>query len=341
MDKKSICVLPKLNGPGGPSSFQSKLKKGFTDLGIEVHHDVRRANTKSLLIIGGTKQLSDLIYAKRKGLKIVQRLDGMNWLHKRSCTGIFHYLRSEIINLQLSFIRRWLADEIVYQSRFTRDWWNTVYKSLKTPAHIIHNGVDLKLFNPNGPETLPEQFIRILVVEGSFKGGHERDLYNAVAGASQISMKLNEIVELMIVGDAPREMRDSVKPKGKTTVRWMGLVPHAEIPAIDRSAHLLFPAEINAACPNAVVEALASGLPVVGYATGSIPELVGDDGGIVVPYGANYWKLEQPDTGALANAAVKVLDNLRKYRKTARKRAEEKFSLKQMVTSYKKVLLGE
>ena len=341
MAEKSVCVLPALKGPGGPSAFQSKLKSGLGDIGIEVHHNIHHSNTGSLLIIGGTKRFADLVYAKRRGIKIIQRLDGMNWLHKRSSTGMRHYLRSEIINLQLSIIRRWFADEIVYQSTFTRDWWNTVYKSLKTPAHVIRNGVDLKLFNPYGPEMTPKQFIRILVVEGSFKGGHERDLYNAVEAASQISMKLDELVELMVVGDAPREMRESVAPQGKATVRWMGLVPHAEIPAIDRSAHLLFPAEINAACPNAVVEALASGLPVVSYATGSIPELVGDDGGAVVPYGANYWKLEPPDTGALAEAAVKVLDNLEDYRKSARKRAEENFSLKEMVDSYKKVLLEE
>jgi len=339
--EKSVCILPKLMGAGGPSSFQSKLKRGFADLGLLVHHDVRRANTTSLLIIGGTKQVADLLYAKRRGIKIVQRLDGMNWLHKRSQTGIIHYLRSEMINLQLSFIRRWLADEIVYQSTFTRDWWNTVYKSLKTPSHVIHNGVDLKLFTPFSTGVPPGNFIRILVVEGSFKGGHERDLYNAVEAASQISVKLNKRVELVIVGDAPQEMRDSIKPGGKTTIRWMGLVPHTEIPAIDRSAHLLFPAEINAACPNAVVEALASGLPVVSYATGSIPELVGSDGGAVVPYGANYWKLEPPDTQALAEAAIKVLDNLDNYRKSARCRAEENFSLEKMTARYKKVLIGD
>ncbi|MBM3136822.1 MAG: glycosyltransferase [Chloroflexi bacterium] len=103
---------------------------------------------------------------------------------------------------------------------------------------------------------------------------------------------------------------------------------------------MLFPAEINAACPNSVIEALACGLPVVSYATGSIPELVGQEGGITVPYGANYWKLEAPKTEPLAKAAAQVLDNQEKFRKHARKRAEENFSLDVMVERYLKVLIG-
>lgn len=341
MSQPSICILPKLKGPGGPSSFQAKLIKGLAALGIDAHHDPRTPGTQAVLVIGGTHQLDDLIYAKRHNIHIVQRLDGMNWLHKRSRTGLRHYVRSTRMNMQLSFIRRRLADEIVYQSNFTRDWWNTVYRSMHKPSYVIHNGIDLNTFNPEGKGTPPTDFIRLLVVEGSFKGGHERDLLNAVDAANLLSAKLDHRVELMIVGNAPQEMREQVACCHKASVRWMGLVPHEQVPELDRSAHLLFPAEINAACPNSVVEAMSSGLPVVSYATGSLPELVGEDGGAVVPYGNNYWQLEAPDTNALVDAAVKVLDKLPQYRISARKRAESQFGLEKMVADYKKVLLKE
>ena len=341
MTKTSICILPKLKGPGGPSSFQAKLIHGLSALGIGTHHDPHTPGTQAVLVIGATRQFGDLLYAKRNHIRIIQRLDGMNWLHKRQSTGWKHYLRSERMNLQLSFIRRWLADEIVYQSNFTRDWWNTVYGSLRKPNRVIHNGVDLNTFTPKGKSELPRDFIRLLVVEGSFKGGHERDLFNAVEAANRLSARLDFHVELMIVGNAPMHMREQVACTHKASVRWMGLVPHEQIPELDRSAHLLFPAEINAACPNSVVEALASGLPVVSYATGSLPELIGEDGGAVVPYGSNYWHLEEPETDLLVEAAVKVLDDLPAFRASARSRAEKNFGLEQMVADYKEVLLGD
>ena len=59
-----------------------------------------------------------------------------------------------------------------------------------------------------------------------------------------------------------------------------------------------------------------------------------------MPYGANYWKLEAPKSEPLAKAAAEVLDNLEKFRVSARKRAEENFGLELMVERYQKILLG-
>ena len=98
-----------------------------------------------------------------------------------------------------------------------------------------------------------------------------------------------------------------------------------------RSSHLLFSAEINPPCPNSVIEALACGLPVVGFDTGSLRELLGEAGGKLVPYGGNPWKLEQPDVPALAQAAIEILQKQEQFRSSARARAEEELSLDNMV----------
>ena len=341
MANSSICILPQLKTTGGPSSFQSKLKAGLAARGIEAHHDISREDIRALLITGATRDLGALLEARRRGIRIVQRLDGMNWLHKQRATGLRHFLRSERMNLQLALIRRWFADVIVYQSTFTQDWWNRVYGKLNKTSTVIHNGVDLATFNLSNSGSIPKGFIRILVVEGSFKGGHERDLLNAVEFANRLSEYLDKKVGLAVAGNVPDNLRDRISTGDSATVNWLGIVPHEQIPELDRSAHLLFPAEINAACPNSVVEALACGLPVVGYATGSISELVGEDGGAVVPYGSDYWRLKAPQTEGLVKAAAAVLDDLLQYRTSARKRAERLFSLDLMVDQYQKILLGD
>ncbi len=148
-------------------------------------------------------------------------------------------------------------------------------------------------------------------------------------------------VELSVAGKVPERLRNQFSAYSSASIKWLGIVPHEQIPNLDRSAHLLFPAEINAACPNSVVEALACGLPVVGYATGSIPELVGEDGGAVVPYGSNYWKLNAPAAEGLVIAAVGVLDRLPQYQRTARHRAELLFGLDRMVEQYLKILFDD
>ena len=337
----SICILPKLKGHGGPSSFQAKLKKGLEKFGIAVNHNPRHPDTAAVLVVGGTRQFDDLFFAKRNGIRIVQRLDGMNWLHKKKNTGLLHYIRSERMNLQLSFIRQKVADAVVYQSNFTLDWWNSKYGSLRTPNTVIYNGVNLSEFFPSKSEDLNAENIRLLVVEGSFKGGHERDLLNAVDLANALSNQTHRQVELLIAGVVPSSMRNMVVTKPKVFIDWLGIIPHKEIPALDRSAHIFFPAEINAACPNSLVEALGCGLPVVSYATGSLPELIGKDGGIVVPYGSKHWDLEAPLVKPLAIAAENIINNLSEFKRSARSRAEKYFSADTMVEKYRQVLLDD
>jgi glycosyltransferase involved in cell wall biosynthesis len=157
--------------------------------------------------------------------------------------------------------------------------------------------------------------------------------------ANSLSIASGKNVELLIAGNVPEKFKKNVPSNITTSIKWLGIVPHENILELDQSAHLFFPAEINAACPNSVVEALACGLPVVGYATGSIAELVGSDGGSVVPYGADHWKLEKPAVDKLVSAALNILENLPQYQRSAREHAEAQFGLDRMVEGYLKILL--
>ncbi|HRQ33006.1 MAG TPA: glycosyltransferase, partial [Anaerolineales bacterium] len=98
-------------------------------------------------------------------------------------------------------------------------------------------------------------------------------------------------------------------------------------------------AELNPACPNAVIEALACGLPVVGFETGALSELVQGDAGRLASHGANPWRLQRPDIPSLADAAEEVLRDNERFRRAARARAESTFGLDAMVDRYLTVLL--
>jgi glycosyltransferase involved in cell wall biosynthesis len=332
-----ICLLPRVHGVGGMVSFQAKLTDGLARRGIQVCNDPDDTPYDAILITGGTRSLGALLRARRRGLRIVQRLDGVNWLHRRLPTGPRHYLRSEYGNRLLALLRTRFVTHVVYQSEFVRGWWQRVFGPERVSSSVIHNGVDLKAYTPEGPHERPVDHRRLLLVEGSLQGGYETGLMIAVGLAERLAETGS--IELMVAGRVSPELQAAAQSKSRTPIRWAGLVPRDAIPQLDRSAHLLFSADVNAACPNSVIEALACGLPVAAFATGALPELVTGDSGRLAPYGGDPWKLEPPDVDALAAAATEILHDQARFRKAARRRAEEGFGLDSMVEKYIEVLL--
>ncbi|NPV57824.1 MAG: glycosyltransferase family 4 protein, partial [Anaerolineae bacterium] len=332
-ESTSICFLPRLQGLGGPSSFQSRLLVGLRERGFDVHFDPERPDCHTILVFGGTSALPALWQARRRGVRIVQRLNGMNWLHRRRPAGLRFYLRSEANNWIIATIRRRLADRIIYQSNFVRSWWQTVYGKVSARSRVVYNGVDLEQFSPNGDQDRPTDYDRILLVEGKFRSGYEVGLKNGVDLVERLQQTHPKPLELMVVGQVSDDLK-AIYQNRPVKINWAGVVEPERIPFINRSAHLLFSADLNAACPNSVVEGMACGLPVAGFATGALSELVAEEGGRVVPYGANFWKLEDPNITRLVGAASDILLQQDKYRPAARARAEKIFSLDEVIEKY-------
>lgn len=337
---KHICLVPRLKGLGGMVSFQAKFIAGLQKRNIDFSFDPLDPLNDAVLVIGGWRNLPALLKARRRGVRIVQRLNGMNWLHRVQKTPFKQWLRAEIANHLLAFIRRFVCHEIIYQSKFSQTWWENKRGKLKKTARIAYNGVDLDFYSPQGPEIPPNDHFRILLVEGHLNESSAAGLEIACQMAVILQEKMLLPIELVVAGDVPRSVQDRIQKKFPgTDLVWKGVVPADEIPALDRSAHLLFSADLNAACPNSVIEALACGLPVVSFNTGALAEIIPDSAGAVVPYGSNHWKLQMPDISALAEAAIQILKSNNKYRQGARAQAVRVFSLDAMVDAYLKVLL--
>ncbi|MEW6566644.1 MAG: glycosyltransferase family 4 protein [Chloroflexota bacterium] len=333
-----LCFVTRLGGLAGPASFQRRLAAGLEALGHQTCYDLDDTPCDAVLVIGGTRRLAALRRARRRGIPIVQRLDGMNWIHRRRRTGVRHFLRAEANNALLRLIRDRLATAVVYQSQFARTWWERAFGPAPVASHVVLNGVPLDRYTPGGPERPAPDRIRLLVVEGNLAGGYEAGLDHAVALTEHLSRLWPQPVELALAGQVPAAVQERLGRQSGALLRWLGLVPAEEIPALDRSAHLLFSADPNPACPNSVIEALACGLPVIAFDTGALPELVTGDAGRLVPYGADPWRLETPDVAALAGAAAEVLRDPSRFRAGARARAEAGLGLETMVRGYLEVL---
>lgn len=340
MSGSSICLLPNLEGVGGPASFYARFKAEVQSRGINVHSDPDDPGCSVAMIIGGTRHLNILRRLQKRGVRLVQRLDGMNWIHKKRRTGVRHYLRSEVNNMILQIIRRDFAEEVIYQSRYVEDMWHREFGPVRARPHLIYNGVDLEQFTPEGVHHRPSDHIRMLVVEGRLRGGHEIGLENAVFLAEELGKLTTQRIELMILAEVDEREKKRWDDYEHVWINWGGVVAREKIPELDRSAHVYFSAEVNAPCPNSVIEAMACGLPIVSFSTGSLPELVQGDAGILVPYGQAYEKLGRPNIELLASAAAQVISDQTRYRVGARNNAVEHFDIKNVVDRYLEVLLS-
>jgi glycosyltransferase involved in cell wall biosynthesis len=181
---------------------------------------------------------------------------------------------------------------------------------------------------------MPEDHVRILMVEGAIGGGYEWGLETAIRVAERLQTAHSQKIELMVAGRVSPSLESMWKRKAHVMLIFAGVVPFESVPELDRSAHILYAADVNAACPNSVIEAMACGLPVVGFDTGALTELVTAEAGKLVPYGGDAWKLDPPDINGLAEAANLVIHQQKSFRTGARARAEQAFGLDKMVKGY-------
>jgi len=331
-----ICIVPRVVGLAGVASFRLKFENGLRTRGVDVTHDMSEPSD-AILVLAGTKYLLPLWKARSRGQRIVQRLDGINWVHRVRWAGLRYTVRAIYGNWNLSFIRSRLADEVIYQSQFINNWWDDWYRPAHIPSSVIVNGVDLDQYTPDGLHERPSMHYRLLIVEGSMAGSLNSGLFHAVELANHLSQKFK--IELNIVGRVDSYTKNRLKDQTAFRINFMDAVKREHIPWLMRSSHLLFSAEVNPPCPNSVIESLACGLPVIGFDTGSLSELVQGDAGRLAPFGANQWKLEQPNIQSLVDAAEEVLQENDRFRKSAREHAEENLSLDKMVDKYLGVLL--
>jgi glycosyltransferase involved in cell wall biosynthesis len=139
-------------------------------------------------------------------------------------------------------------------------------------VEVVPAGVDVAEFSPEGDAAPRHRRRRILSVNGFGPGSGQADLIRA--------MRLVGDAELVIAGAAPDEkkVRELVRASGvEEQVTLVGQVPHEQMSRWYRSADLVACAMRYATRGPAPLEAMACGVPVVGYALGGVADTVVDE----------------------------------------------------------------
>ncbi|HQG68660.1 MAG TPA: glycosyltransferase, partial [Paludibacteraceae bacterium] len=152
----------------------------------------------------------------------------------------------------------------------------------------------------------------------------------AIRLLNDIAIQLSENIDIEVYGKFENQENQFNLNK---RMNYKGFVKRDEVPKILKDSVYLS-LDINPACPNTVVEALACGVPVVAFDTGALPELVTENSGIVVSYGSNPWELGYPDVIALVKAINNCFENYKFYSENAFNLAKRRFHLEDIFQQY-------
>lgn len=223
---------------------------------------------------------------------------------------------------------------IIANSDAVRRYIQREYGAPAARIAVVYNAVDLDRFRPRaGPDD--RQAPRVVTV-GRLVAQKNPLLF--VAAAAALHKRL-PAVRFVWIGDGPlrEQVAAAVRAAGLEAVCELA-GERADVPELLRSADLFWLTSDWEGLPNAVIEALACGLPVAATRVGGTPELVSD--------GVEGFLVEPGDGEALVARSLSVLRDAAARRRmgAAARSRSERFGVDSMVRAtcavYDRVLRG-
>ncbi|MTW14071.1 TIGR03088 family PEP-CTERM/XrtA system glycosyltransferase [Pseudoduganella eburnea] len=240
-------------------------------------------------------------------------------------------------NRKHNFLRRLMLPfyDVCYANSAAMEKWNRdVIGVPKDKSRMLANGTDAERFRARREDEARPFFNNGEVVIGTV--GRAQDvkdhatLVDAFLLLRELTPQYRERLRLAIVGDGPllQALRDKVAAAGAADAVWL---PGArnDVPDILRSFDIFAMSSIAEGTPGSALEAMASGLPVVGTRVGGIPEVI--DNGIT-------GQLVPPSNAAAMASALKHYVEApalaRRHGQAGRDKVLRKYSMPAMVAAY-------
>lgn len=216
----------------------------------------------------------------------------------------------------------------------------------KKEIQVVYNGCDSKMFSYNKKERLrirKELRISLKKLVIIFVGSlvKSKGIFELLTAFIKLNYKYTNLY-LILIGNVPdRTVLDKIISSNyiNNKICLLGEIPQNEIPYwLSASDIFVFPT-YNEGLPNAIMEAMACGLPVVATEIGGIPEVVKD--------GENGILIDKKNVKSIVHSLEKLIENksmCRKMGEHGRITIEEKFSwnnsAKKLIEIYNKIIDG-
>lgn len=249
-------VHPFQRGPwGGSNQFLVALRGELRRQGFRVEANAFARTTRACLLNSFLVDEQRLRRGLRPDIRVVHRVDGPVGTYRGADDGT---------DLRIADINAEFAHATVFQSRYSLEAHEQLGLHLREPV-VIHNAADPSLFHPpTHREPIDGRRIRIVATSWSAhpnKGG---------ATYRWLDKRLDRTrYEFTFVGRCSEELPHA---------RVVPPVPPRALAEILRTQDVYLTASLHESCSNALLEALASGLPALYVDSGANGELVGDAG---------------------------------------------------------------
>lgn len=240
---------------GGGHQFLRALVSELERRGVAVELNRISRATPACLFNSFNFDFRRLRRFARPDCRMVHRLDGPIGVYRGFDDGT---------DARIAQVNGELADATVVQSQFSLEAHRELGIELRDPV-VIANAVDPAIFHPPAArDPLDARKARLIAVSWSDNPNKGAEVF------AWLDENLDwERYEMSFVGRSPAAF---------LRIRVRGPVPSRELANELRRHDVYVAASRNDPCSNALLEALACGLPAVYLASGGHPELVGDGG---------------------------------------------------------------
>jgi glycosyltransferase involved in cell wall biosynthesis len=240
---------------GGSNQFLTALRGELERRGLRVSDGSFGPRTRACLLHSYLVDVDELRAAIPAGCRVVHRVDGPIALYRGHDDGG---------DRKIVEINDALADGTVFQSQWSREAHRQAGIELREPV-VIPNAVDPTIFFPP-PEARSANGRRLRVIATSWSDNPRKGAGTVAALARAADPARYDFT---FVGRTPHALEG---------VRVFGPLSSGELAAELRTHDIYVAASMFEPCSNALLEALASGLPVLYRRSGSHAELVGEAG---------------------------------------------------------------
>ena len=306
---------------GGPSTFMQNLESFFDKRKLLASSNLEKSK---VIFFPISYNIETLELLKRKGVKIIQRLDGIYYPPK-------HSEDFEKLNTPIKKIYQDLADHIIFQSNYSKSQCFEFFGQISPSQYtVIYNGANKSIFYPKN--TLIKESEFRFITTGNFRS---LDMIEPMIDALD-KVKRKNSFSLDVIG--PIVNKKLLPLLEREYVNYLGPKNLREIAVLLRRSNAFIYSHLNPPCPNSVLEAISVGLPVVGFDSGSMSELLSFSKELLAPVSKDiFQKYENFNYNLLQDKVELLLSRYDHYKKLSLSNAK-KYSFEECGQNYLSVM---